>query len=161
MNNENLYTCLKREFNNLNETLVNEGIDEIICRCFNQVKENINYLDDNLNEEKFDSLNSNSKYIDRTFKIRETQQLFKYCILLLEREVNIKPQYKLILENLLSHFQRIFLTEDKYLHRFTQKNKFSSQNSLLLSTGSQISVPKPCDLEEKLLHEQNKGKYQV
>ncbi|KAK6590176.1 hypothetical protein RS030_172649 [Cryptosporidium xiaoi] len=159
MNNENLYVCLKREFNALNNNLINEGVNEIVYRCFKQVKENIDYLGDRVNEENFNSLNSNSEYIDRSFKIKETQQLFKYCILLLENEDNIKPQYKLILENLLKHFQCIFSLENsKHYAGFNHKNKFSFQHSLILSKGTQFLDRIPCDLEEQLLREQSKGK---
>ena len=162
MENEELYTSLKHEFNILNDILISEGIDEIVSRCFDQVKENIHYLNKYVNEESTDSLNNNSKYIDRSFKIKETQQLFKYCILLLEKEDDIKPQYKLVLENLLDHFQCIFSSEKcvNYPYKFSVNNRSNifSKNLLLLSTDSKGSFQKSSDLEEQLLHEKNKGK---
>lgn len=156
---------LKSEFENFKNSLINEGMDEIVGKCFNQVKENIDYLNELNFGENVNSLNNESEFLNRSFKIKETQYLFKYCIMLLEKENNINPHYKLLLENLLFHFQNIFSTEryeiDYGLKDQSDKNCVSKTSSVssFIPTSQYIPLPGFEELEKQLLYEQNQGKY--
>ncbi|KAF7456031.1 hypothetical protein HWI79_3421 [Cryptosporidium felis] len=165
MNNDRYYSSLKDSFESLNKSLINEGIDSIVAKCFSQVKENINYLNSSSFEESVNSINNKSSYVNRNFKIKETQQIFKYCILLLEKENGINPHHKLLLENLLLHFQRIFSSEvngDLYdLDHRPEKYRESSSSSYpsflpFLSTEYYSPLPNCDELDKQLLFEQNK-----
>ncbi|KAH8583546.1 uncharacterized protein ELE39_000314 [Cryptosporidium sp. chipmunk genotype I] len=166
----NYGNCLSMnsDFEHLKSTLINEGMDEIVCKCFNQVKENIDYLKELSFGENVNSINNDSCFVERNFKIKETQHLFKYCIMLLEKESNMNPHYKLLLENLLFHFQNIFSPEkcelDAILRSQLEKNSFSNTSSYVSSISSFIPnsqyMPLPDfeELEKQLLYEQNQGK---
>ncbi|OII73686.1 uncharacterized protein cubi_03484 [Cryptosporidium ubiquitum] len=164
MNNGNC-SLLKTEFENFKNSIINEGMDEIVGKCFNQVKENINYLNELSFEENISSLNNESEFVERNFKIKETQHLFKYCIMLLEKENNLNPHYKLLLENLLFHFQNIFSSEryeiDDSLRDQPDKNWMSktsshfSSISSFIPTSQYIPLPGLEELEKQLLYEQN------
>lgn len=166
MNNGN-HLLLKGDFESVRSSLINEGMDEIVCKCFNQVRENIDYLNGLNFGENANSLNNESCFVERSFKIKETQNLFKYCILLLEKESNIDPHYKLLLENLLFHFQNVFSPEryevNKKLKYLSEEN-WDSKTSQFSSVSSSIPTfkytPLPVfkELEKQLLYEQNKGK---
>ncbi|KAK9170944.1 hypothetical protein CmeUKMEL1_14765 [Cryptosporidium meleagridis] len=158
---------LKGDFENFKSTLIKEGIDEIVCKCFKQVKENIDYLKELNYGENINSLNSESCYIERDLKIKETQHLFKYCIMLLEKENNINPHYKLLFENLLFHFQNIFSLEryevDCCLRNQLEKNSLSNTScvssvSSFVPTSQYVPLPDFKELEKQLLFEQNQGK---
>lgn len=167
MNNGNSL-LLKSDFESIRNSLISEGMDEIVCKCFNQVKENIDYLNELNFGENINSLNNESCFVERSFKIKETQNLFKYCIVLLEKESSIDPHYKLILENLLFHFQNVFSPE-KYevntnLGCQPEENWESRTPSQFSSVSSSIPTfkytPLPAfkELEKQLLYEKNKGK---
>lgn len=157
---------LKSGFENFKSTLIKEGMDEIVCKCFKQVKENIDYLKELNFGENINSLNNESCYIERDLKIKETQHLFKYCIMLLEKENNINPHYKLLFENLLFHFQNIFSLEryevDNCLRNQLEKNSLSNTSvssvSSFVHTSQYMPLPDFKELEKQLLFEQNQGK---
>ncbi|PPS98354.1 Uncharacterized protein GY17_00000693 [Cryptosporidium hominis] len=157
---------LKSDFENFKSSLIKEGMDEIVCKCFKQVKENIDYLKELNFGENINSLNNESCYIERDLKIKETQHLFKYCIMLLEKENNINPHYKLLFENLLFHFQNIFSLEryevDNCLRNQLEKSSLSNTSvssvSSFVPTSQYMPLPDFKELEKQLLFEQNQGK---
>ncbi|KAJ1614933.1 hypothetical protein OIY81_88 [Cryptosporidium canis] len=165
MNNGN-GLLLKRDFESVRNSLIKEGMDEMVCKCFNQVRKNIDYLNELNFGENTNSLNNESYLVERSFKIKETQNLFKYCIKLLDREGEINPHYKLLLENLLFHFQNIFSLEryevNSNLRCIPEVNvaskissSFSSISSIIPKfNNTHLSVCN--DLEKQLLHERQK-----
>ncbi|EEA05652.1 uncharacterized protein CMU_026600 [Cryptosporidium muris RN66] len=52
-----------------------------------------------------ESISSDSQYIKKKFKIRETQQLLQHCLILIEQNHDIKLQTNLLVHNLLHFFQ--------------------------------------------------------
>ncbi|KAL7068777.1 hypothetical protein ACR3K2_07400 [Cryptosporidium serpentis] len=101
-----------------------------------------------------ESISSDSQYIKKIFKIRETQQLLQHCLILIKQNHDIKPQTNLLVHNLLHFFQNqvILVSNLKDNSNYDSYSETDTGDSSTLS--KYITIADNDHLHNQILQEQ-------